>query len=252
MTNQPTDLLRRTLRRREAIAVLGGLGAGAAWQVLRGPGSGARAATITSPSASAAASCVLTPEVTEGPYWIANGLTRRDITENRPGLPLILHLTVQDATTCKPIEGADVEIWHADAGGVYSGFSGSSPPSGGGGHATPDNTKRFLRGHQKSDVDGLAIFRTIYPGWYRGRTPHIHLKVNVGGNVVHTGQLFFSDKISDAVYRTTKYKSHGQPDTTNSADSIYKQAGSGKARLKLARRTGAKGYIGAITMGVKS
>jgi protocatechuate 3,4-dioxygenase beta subunit len=205
------------------------------------------------PRATAAAACVLSPEVTAGPYYIANHLTRRNITENRPGLPLLLYLTVVEATTCKPIEGADVEVWHADATGAYSGYSASTPPSGGGGHATPNNDKTFLRGHQKSDAEGRVRFDTIYPGWYRGRAPHIHLKVHVGGSVVHTGQVFFSDALSDAVYRTSAYRSHGEPDTTNGADNIYAAAGGSSARLKLTRRAGAgKGFRGAITVGVRT
>ena len=94
-------------------------------------------------------------------------------------------------------------------------------------------------------------FLTIYPGWYRGRTPHIHLKVHVGGSVVHTGQLFFDEKTTAAVYRRSPYKSHGQPDTSHAADMIYAQAGRSRATLKLAKRSnGRKGYRGSITLGV--
>jgi protocatechuate 3,4-dioxygenase beta subunit len=226
----------RTLRRRDALGLLG-LGAGAAWQLTR---SGHAIARLASVRAESAASCVLSPEVTEGPYWIANHLTRRNITEGQHGLPLILKIAVQDAGTCKRIPGADVEIWHANALGAYSGFSSGN------------TSKRFLRGHQKADANGRVIFDTIYPGWYPGRTPHIHVKVHVGGNVVHTGQIFFSDALSDAVYRTSKYASHGEPDTTNAADSIYAQAGGSRARAHVKRRSGGKkGYVGTITLGVR-
>jgi protocatechuate 3,4-dioxygenase beta subunit len=248
MSSEELHLLERTLRRREALITLGGLGAGVVWAATRGAGGMARAATTT--PAAAAATCVLTPEVTEGPYWIANHLTRTNIRDGRPGLTLALYVTVVDATTCKPIPGADVEIWHADAGGVYSGYSGSSPPSGRGGHATPNNSKRFLRGHQKSDANGRVRFDTIYPGWYRGRTPHVHMKVHVGGSVVHTGQLFFADATSRAVYRTSKYRSHGLQDTTNAGDNIYAGAGGSRALVHLARRS-AGGYNGSIAVGVK-
>src|SRR5207237_2814243 len=71
--------------------------------------------------ASGAVTCVLAPEMTEGPYYVPNEKVRRNITEGRPGTPLLLHLTVVDASTCRPIKGAAVDIWHADAGGVYSG-----------------------------------------------------------------------------------------------------------------------------------
>jgi len=214
--------------RRAALALFGGAGATA---LLGG-------ATRPAPS-QAAASCILTPEVTEGPYWIANHLTRRNITDGRRGLALRLRLTIVDATTCAAIRNADVEIWHADASGVYSGFGTSAP------------TQRFLRGHQRSDARGLVIFDTIYPGWYRGRTPHIHIKVHVGGAVVHTGQLFFNDVTSDAVYRTARYEAHGEPDTTNAQDMIYAQAGGAKAQLHLSKRGGGSGYVGSITVGVK-
>jgi protocatechuate 3,4-dioxygenase beta subunit len=204
------------------------------------------------PARSAAAGCALDPEVTEGPYWISNHLTRRDIRDGRPGLPLTLDFTVQDATTCKPIGNADVEVWQADAGGVYSGFSGSTPPGGGGGQATPNNSKRFLRGHQKSDANGKVRFVTIFPGWYTGRTPHIHLKVHVGGSVVHTGQVFFNEATADGIYKTGAYSSHGQPDTSHASDSIYAQAGASRATMKLRRRRKQKGYIGSIGLDVKS
>jgi protocatechuate 3,4-dioxygenase beta subunit len=211
------------IRRREALAALGGAGAatvlGTRW--------------LSRPAQ--AAGCILTPEVTEGPYWVPNHLTRRDITENRKGLALRLHLTVVNSSTCRPIKGADVEIWHADAAGVYSGVAGNS------GH--------FLRGHQKANASGVVIFDTIYPGWYRGRTPHIHVKVHVGGSVVHTGQLFFRDAVSDTVYGTSAYKSRGEPDTTNGQDGIYAQAGAGKSRLVLKRR--GSGYLGSLTLGVR-
>src|SRR5262245_40723971 len=172
------------LRRREALAALGVLGLAAAIPKLRG--------TLGTEEAGAA-SCVLMPELTEGPYYVANHLTRRDITEHRPGVPLALRLTVQDADSCKPINHADVELWHADAGGAYSGVNGAST--------------HFLRGHQKSNAHGVALFHTIYPGWYRGRTPHIHVKVQVDGDV-HTGQIFFPDSVSARVYRTRHYASH--------------------------------------------
>lgn len=234
----------RLLRRREAVLTLAGLGLTGAL--------GARASGVLgTPGAEAATACVLSPEVTEGPYWIDNHLTRRDITEGRPGLPLELVLTVQDATTCTAIKGADVELWHCDAVGVYSGYESGSAGAPGGQHAAPTDADRYLRGHQKAGADGRARFLTIYPGWYRGRTPHIHLKVHVGGSVVHTGQLFFDEKTTAAVYRHAPYKAHGQPDTSHAEDMIYAQAGRSRATLKLARRSnGRKGYRGVITLGV--
>jgi protocatechuate 3,4-dioxygenase beta subunit len=230
------DILSRPLRRRDALVAIGGIGAGALWAACgSGDSNGAAGATTTDETASTAAACALTPEATEGPFWIPNHLIRRDITEGRPGLPLALRIDVVDAGRCKPIKRADVEIWHADAAGQYS-----------------SNRKRFLRGHQRSNADGRVRFDTIYPGWYTGRTPHIHIKVHVGGSVVHTGQLFFDDHTSDAVYRTSAYRSRGEPDTTNGSDSIYAGAGGSRAKVHLSRRRGQSGYNGLITVGVNS
>src|SRR5438105_1837484 len=138
--NAHEDLLTRALRRRELLVTLGGLGVATLWQAACGSGNSKGAGTSsgggTTKSAvggrHATVSCVLSPEVTAGPYYVANHLTRRNVTDGRPGVPLRLHLTVVDARTCKPIKGADVEIWHADALGVYSGVNG--------------NSKHFLRG----------------------------------------------------------------------------------------------------------
>jgi protocatechuate 3,4-dioxygenase beta subunit len=227
-----TDFEERVLRRREALIALGALGTGA---VLIGCGTDAPSA------AQGAAACTLTPETTEGPYWVDLNLTRRDVRDGHKGVPLALSMTVQDQSSCKPIKGADVEIWHADAAGVYSGVQG--------------NTKRFLRGHQRANASGVVLFTTIYPGWYQGRTPHIHVKVHVGGSEVHTGQLFFRDSTSKQVYATSAYKSRGTQDTSNGDDMIYADAGGSKALVKLKRRSAsslAKGFTGAATLVVQT
>jgi protocatechuate 3,4-dioxygenase beta subunit len=179
---------------------------------------------------------VLTPELTEGPYYIPNEKVRRNITEGRPGTPLTLRTTVLDASTCKPVRGAAVDIWHCDAGGLYSGEQSLS--TGG---------QTFMRGIQRTDAKGLATFRTVYPGWYRGRTVHIHVMVHIAGNVVHTGQLFFPDSLTDAVYRKAPYSSRPNRDVRNASDSIYRNGGQ-KGMLSL-RKSGA-GYVGSIAMGV--
>jgi protocatechuate 3,4-dioxygenase beta subunit len=222
---------RTGLRRRDALAAAAS-GAGLLWTASCGGGGITAAAEQTSPS------CTLSRELTEGPYWIDTELTRRDITENRPGVPLRLVLAVQDASTCRALPGADVEIWHADAAGEYSGFDGSRGAQ---------TASRYLRGHQKAGPNGRVVFDTIYPGWYRGRTPHIHLKVHVGGNEVHTGQLFFRDSVSAAVYATRHYRSRGDAETSNAEDMIYEAA----SRLALRRRR-AGGYRGAMTLNVEA
>jgi protocatechuate 3,4-dioxygenase beta subunit len=221
------------LTRRESLLAAGGLVAAALLPEVADAASGPAGVS------SGAISCVLTPELTEGPYYVPNEKVRRNITEGKPGVALELRLTVVNPSTCKPIRNAVVDIWHADAGGVYSGAIAGSAGT------------NFLRGVQRTDKDGVALFKTIYPGWYQGRATHIHVKVYLSGNVVHTGQLFFNESISNAVYKRTPYSSHGLADTPNASDSIYRNGGS-RSMLKLKRSASGSGYVGAITMGVSA
>ena len=223
------------ITRRRSLLRLGGVLAGAL-----GLGGGAAAARAegTGPAAvaSGAVTCVLSPEQTEGPYYIAGERVRRNITEGRPGTRFDLRLAVVDVSTCKPIRGAAVDIWHADAGGVYSGFGQGAA------------SRTFMRGIQRTDANGVVTFQTVYPGWYAGRTVHIHVKVHLGGNVVHTGQLYFSDAVTDVVYQRQPYSKRPGRDVRNTDDAIFRNGGS-KSLLRL-RRNGA-GYIGTLTMGVQ-
>jgi protocatechuate 3,4-dioxygenase beta subunit len=221
------------LTRRESLLAAGGLVAAALLPEVADAASGPAGVS------SGAISCVLTPELTEGPYYVPNEKVRRNITEGKPGVALELRLTVVNASTCKPIRNAVVDIWHADAGGVYSGAIAGNAGT------------NFLRGVQRTDKNGLALFKTIYPGWYEGRATHIHVKVYLSGNVVHTGQFFFNESISNAVYKRTPYSSHGLADTPNASDSIYRNGGS-RSMLKLKRAVSGSGYVGAITMGVSA
>ena len=231
--------------RRAALGFLGGAGALA---VLSACGSSSKASSPSSTAASTPGTtspttgasqvgCVLTPEATEGPFYLDLNKVRRDITEGRDGVPLALTISVVDAATCKAIKDAAVDIWHCDAGGVYSGFD-QSPGT------------EFLRGTQLTAADGGATFQTIYPGWYQGRAVHIHMKVHNGGNVVHTGQLFFDDAQTETVYERDPYRAKGTPDTPNASDSIYRDAGAVSAIVDLE----AKGdrYAATITVGVNA
>ena len=221
-----------TFTRRGSLVRLGGLVTGAlgvaGWEA---GSSGAGPAAV----ASGQVSCVLAPEQTEGPYYVPDELVRRNITEGRPGTPLTLRAFVVDASTCKAIKNAVVDIWHADASGVYSGFGAGS------------SSQTFMRGIQKTNAKGLALFRTVYPGWYPGRTVHIHVKVHLGGNVVHTGQLYFPDAVTDAAYRKAPYASRPTRSTRNANDAIYRNGG--KKSLLSVRKSGSV-HVATITMGV--
>ena len=220
-------LRRQPIRRREALIALGAGLAG--FYGLR---------TLLDLERADAASCLLQREVTEGPFYLDLDLVRRNIKGGRPGTPLTLRFKVVNATTCRPISNAAVEIWHTDAGGVYSGVEG--------------NSGTFLRGIQRTSSAGNVRFESVVPGWYRGRTPHIHMKVFVSGEEVHTGQVFFRPAVLRTVYAQGAYRSRGQADTSNSSDNIYRSAGS-RALLAM-KRTGSavsSGYTGSLTIGVR-
>jgi protocatechuate 3,4-dioxygenase beta subunit len=231
MTPPPEELnAEHRFGRRESLVKAGGI----AIAVLGAGALPAEAATTTTDTS--AVSCVLAPELTEGPFYIANEKVRRNIREGQPGIALALRLGVVDASSCKPITGAAVDIWHADAAGAYSG----EPSNGTAG-------RTFLRGIQRTDAGGIARFDTVYPGWYQGRTVHIHVKVHVSGSVVHTGQLFFNDGLTDTVFARKPYNTRGARDVRNAQDSIY-QAGGSRSLLNVTRK--GTGYRGTIALGV--
>ncbi|MBY0276951.1 intradiol ring-cleavage dioxygenase [Candidatus Binatia bacterium] len=227
------------VRRRQLMRLAGSAGLGLvalAAPGVRRAGRGLLGAGVASAQDGTLATCTLAPEQTEGPYYVDDVLRRRNITESRPGTPLWLTLRVVNASTCAAIPGSTVEIWHADANGDYSGYNGFQG-------------EIFMRGQQITGDAGAATFRTVYPGWYTGRTVHIHCKVHVGGSTVHTGQLYFDDALTDAVYQAEPYASRGTRDTRNAGDDIY--ASGGAASLLAVERRG-KGYWGSITLAVAS
>ena len=216
----------RDLTRRQLMAASAAAGA----YVLLGCGSDDKsttsASTATTSTSTERVDCQLAPEQTEGPYYIDNNLIRRDITEGKAGVPLDLRLKVLNASSCEPIQNATVEVWHCDALGNYSGVNGAEG--------------NFLRGGQRSAKNGEATFRTIYPGWYQGRTTHIHVKVHVEGQVVHTGQLYFDDSDNAAVYkrlalRLARHAGHderGRRDLPAGRQGIQRRAHTARQRLR--------------------
>jgi protocatechuate 3,4-dioxygenase beta subunit len=233
---------------------------------------------------------VLTSETTEGPYYIDADKIRRDVTEDKPGIPFLLRIKVIDNDTCRPIRNAAVDIWHCDAVGVYSGYEGMGngggggpaptgtptdtptgtptdvptgpPPGGGGGHQEPTDDTRYLRGTWRTDKHGFVTFKTVFPGWYRGRCIHIHTKVHVngewtdagyeGGTTCHTGQFFFDEESVIATTTVEPYVSNTAERTTLDEDTIYDGSGTAGGLLKLRYRKDdiAKGVHGSITVGV--
>src|SRR6202158_5033650 len=139
--------------------------------------------------------CFLTPQSIEGPYYLDPRLVRAQIAEGRAGVPLRIGLRVFDGGTCKPSQRARVDVWHADAQGVYSGYEGQGDKQD-----LSTVGQKFLRGTQFTDSKGAVSFATIYPGWYTGRATHIHFKVLLDDRNVLTGQMYFPDAVNEVIY----------------------------------------------------
>jgi protocatechuate 3,4-dioxygenase beta subunit len=154
--------------------------------------------------------CSITPGETEGPYYLNLNLLRTDITEGLPGIATRLLLNVVHASDCTPVPNAVVDVWHCDASGRYSGFAQQGTQG-----------QTFLRGIQNTDANGMAYFDTIYPGWYPGRTTHVHLKVRPTQTTVLTTQMYFKQRLSNRIYGLAPYNAHGPTSTTNSQDGLY-------------------------------
>jgi protocatechuate 3,4-dioxygenase beta subunit len=161
--------------------------------------------------------CVLTCASTLGPCYYSATQIRRDITEGVVGLPTMLSFLVVDADTCQPVENAAIDIWHTSASGVYSAPINAMCNPG----DAAARTKTFTRGVQMTDAAGWAHFNTVYPGWYSGRTPHIHATIRRGTTEIVTTQFFFDDALSDWVYHNHPiYTSRPNRDTTNLTDKV--------------------------------
>ncbi|RPH53962.1 MAG: hypothetical protein EHM89_19270 [Acidobacteria bacterium] len=158
-------------------------------------------------------SCVLTPEAGEGPFYLDPRLIRSDITSAVPGAPLELAIQVVRVGDCATLRNARVDVWHADALGLYSGYA--EQRGVGGVSAELAVGKQYLRGTQFTNADGNVRFRTIFPSWYGGRTPHVHFKVFLGDNEVVASQIFFPDEINNEVFaKWEPYREHASKRTT--------------------------------------
>ncbi|MFF2318035.1 intradiol ring-cleavage dioxygenase [Arthrobacter sp. NPDC058097] len=210
--------------------------------------------TTTAPAASAAttasASPTLTraiaecgveiPQETAGPYpgdgsngpnvLEASGVVRQDITSSfgtsatkADGVPLTVTLTLlNNATGCVPLAGAAVYAWHCDKEGRYSLYDSGL------------ETENFLRGVQEADANGQVTFKTIYPGAYNGRWPHIHFEVfesmnnvTAAGQVLAVSQIALTDAACREVYASAGYETSARnfPNTTLTSDNVFGEDG---------------------------
>ena len=204
--------------------------------------------------------CRLAAEQEQGPYYVADEMLRSDIVEKKPGIPLSLRILVLDARTCKPLENAAVDLWHCDALGLYAGFTKQDPMGPGGADGPggpppgfdpqhpgnhpgptegmgpppenhPTDKLTFLRGIQMTGADGAVSFTTVFPGFYMGRTNHIHFKVRMGGHAEgrtyaaghtsHIGQVFFPEHVAAELMLHEPYKQHKIHRTTQAEDAVF-------------------------------
>ena len=158
--------------------------------------------------------CVLTCAQILGPCYAAT-LVRKDISEGEPGLPMRLALRVVD-DACKPVEGAEVDVWHTMPDGHYSAEDADPFCTGDDAHA---ESGKFFRGVQVTDANGRVDFDSCFPGWYSGRTIHIHFTVRIGQDEYVTSQLYFEESLGAEIVATQPiYKDRGERDTTNATD----------------------------------
>ena len=161
--------------------------------------------------------CTITCTQTIGPCYYDGTLVRRDITEGKIGLPALLAFLVVDADTCQPIANAAIDIWHTDANGVYSAPINQMCNS----RDASARALKFCRGIQTTGSDGWAYFNSIFPGWYSGRTVHIHATVRLNGGEIVTTQFYFDDALTDSIYHAhPAYTPRPNRDTTNTSDNI--------------------------------
>ena len=196
-------------------------------------------------------SCVVRPEQTEGPYFVDERLNRSDIRSDptdgqvKPGAPLALTLQVfrLGSGDCQPLRDAQVDIWHCDALGVYSDVRDAGFNTIG---------RKFFRGYQITDARGEARFVTIYPGWYAGRTVHIHVKIRTepvaGRSLEFTSQMYFDDSLTDRVHRDQPYAAKGERNARNQHDRIFRRGGD---QLMLAAAKSADGYAATFGIGLQ-
>jgi protocatechuate 3,4-dioxygenase beta subunit len=227
--------------------------------------------TSSSPSATSSgttsadpATCEEIPSETAGPFpgdgsngpnvLTESGIVRSDITKSfgsasgvATGVPLTVELTIQDSgSSCAPMSGAAVYIWHCDAEGRYSMYSEGA------------ENENYLRGVQATDENGKVTFTSIFPAAYTGRWPHIHFEVysslseaTSAGKISATSQLAFPEEACNAVYASDGYdgSSSNMQRTSLEDDNVF---GDDDGVHQLATVTGsvAEGYVARLTVGV--
>jgi protocatechuate 3,4-dioxygenase beta subunit len=174
----------------------------------------------TDTSGTTSGDCTVSPSETQGPFPTKSpsSLVRSDIKDDRTGVAFTIKFTILNTNNnCAALSGALVDIWHCDKDGNYSEYGGTNM------QPVDYTSVNFLRGRQTTDSDGLVTFTSIFPGWYSGRAPHIHVHIyNAGGTSLLVTQVAFPEEVTNTVYTTaTTFYTKGKQDTTNAADNVF-------------------------------
>jgi protocatechuate 3,4-dioxygenase beta subunit len=184
----------------------------------------------------------MTPELTIGPYFVEEKLNRSDLRGDRDGVQLALTMHVFDYDKdCAAVADAQIDLWHCDALGKYSDVQQNGTTG-----------QTWLRGFQKTDTAGVATFTTIFPGYYQGRTTHIHVRVRVN-DLDFTTQIFFTEDQTATVNGVAPYTNNNTNGTRlkNTDDGIYRQGGADVLLVTLSGTTDA-GYTGELSLGISA
>jgi protocatechuate 3,4-dioxygenase beta subunit len=150
--------------------------------------------------------CKMLKDSIEGPFFFCTNPGGADIARGQSGTTLVIALRAIDAATCRPIPDAVIDVWHCDAKGLYSGQNlAVDEPIQSAKHAPPVNDDRHCRGALRTDADGIAEFRSIYPGYYVERAIHIHFKVHIGNRAFLTHQALLPEVANAAVLANAPY-----------------------------------------------
>jgi len=234
----------RLFNRASALGLLGG----AAGLLLNGGG--------RRNAEAASSACAVTREGEIGPYFVDEGVpgfNRSDVRSNlngtsrQAGVPLTLTVQVLDTkAACAAMSGVQVDLWHCNALGVYSDEASEGTSS-----------QTWLRGYQVTGPSGTVTFTTIFPGWYRGRTTHMHLRVRSKYSAAsstsdgrNTTQFFFpQDVINEISTSMAPYRTRGVNLRTNASDYVYSSQTKGKTELELSGSPGS-GYAASASIGL--
>ncbi|AQG80252.1 intradiol ring-cleavage dioxygenase [Spirosoma montaniterrae] len=178
--------------------------------------------TTGSTNGSSSTNCAVTPTETEGPFPTKQpaNFVRKDIRDDRTGVATTMNITIKNANaSCAALAGALVDVWHCDKDGYYSEYGGTGMQS------VNLQSVDFLRGRQTTDSNGLVSFTTIFPGWYSGRAPHIHVHIyNSAGRSLLITQIAFPYDVANTVYTTGQSYGYtkGAQDTRNESDNVFR------------------------------